>query len=127
MGRIDIARVYDVQGDAPRFLVDRLWPRGVSKDSLGLTGWPKELAPSTQLRKDFHDGTLGWEEFSDAYRAELDDADTEAALAAIGEALAQGDVVLLFAGKDTEHTHAAVLRDWLEGRLEDQLSATAGG
>ncbi|MGO1963912.1 MAG: DUF488 domain-containing protein, partial [Corynebacterium sp.] len=107
--------------------------RGVSKDSLGLTGWPKELTPSTQLRKDFHDGTLGWEKFSDAYRAELDDADnadngeTETAVASIGEALAQGDVVLLFAGKDTEHTHAAVLRDWLEDRLEDQLSATAGG
>lgn len=125
MGRIDIARVYDVQGDAPRFLVDRLWPRGVSKDSLGLTGWPKELTPSTQLRKDFHDGTLGWEEFSEAYRAELDEADSEdieAAVASIGEAAAQGDVVLLFAGKDTEHTHAAVLRDW----LEEKLSATAG-
>lgn len=121
MGELRIARVYDVRHgehvSGARFLVDRLWPRGVSKDSLPLTGWPKELTPSAQLRKDFHQGVLSWGQFSDAYRAELDDSHSDGALdealAAVRGALEERDVLLLFAGKDVDHTHARVLRDWL--------------
>lgn len=128
MGSLDIARVYDVRnGDhiaGARFLVDRLWPRGVSEDSLPLSGWPRELAPSAQLRKDFHGDALSWTQFGDAYRSELDqrhaDGELDDALTGIRDELKQRDVLLLFAGKDTEHTHARVLRDWLDGHMDEE-------
>ena len=100
---------------------DLLWPRGVAKDSIELDGWPKELTPSNELRKRFHDGDLDWPNFSKAYRKELDDSftagDLDEALSELRSSLTEGDVVLLIAGKDTEHTHAKVLRDWLQGAL----------
>ena len=125
MGTLDIARVYDVRkGDhvaGARFLVDRLWPRGVAKDSLPLSGWLKELSPSAQLRKDFHGGVLSWSQFGDAYRSELDqrhvDGELDDALSEIRNELKHRDVLLLFAGKDTEHTHARVLRAWLDSHV----------
>ncbi|MEY8566916.1 DUF488 family protein [Corynebacteriaceae bacterium 7-707] len=125
MGKLEVARVYDVrgggEGGAATFLVDRLWPRGVSKDSLPLTGWPRELTPSDQLRKDFHGGSLTWRQFGDAYRSELDrrhaDGELDGVLTTLAGELGRRDVKLLFAGKDTEHTHALVLRDWLAGVL----------
>lgn len=116
MGTLSIARVYDPVAGT-RFLVDRLWPRGVRKDELGLAGWLKDLTPSTQLRRQFHAGTLTWEQFGDAYRAELDARDVDATLASLRSALSAGDVVLLFAGKDTGRTHAKILLDWLTPRL----------
>lgn len=126
-GSIDIVRVYDaregegVPKGATCFLVDRLWPRGVSKDSLDLAGWPKELTPSSDLRKEFHGEGIDWEHFAESYRAELDgrreDGETDEAVSEIREALDAGDVVLLIAGKDVEHTHAAVLREWLLDEL----------
>ncbi len=146
MGQLLIDRVYDVlhadASDVPEspamtpayFLVDRLWPRGVKKADLPLDGWPKELTPSKELRTALHDDDLAWENFTEAYRGELDerhaDHELDDALAAIRTALSgngsgkgisndsgTGDVVLLFAGKDTDHTHAKVLRDWLENAL----------
>ncbi len=125
VGTLNIARVYDVRnGDhvaGARFLVDRLWPRGVSKDSLPLSGWPTELTPSEQLRKDFHGDVLSWTQFTVAYRSELDgrhaDGELDGVLADLRDELQHRDVLLLFAGKDTEHTHARVLRDWLEGHV----------
>lgn len=138
MGQLLIDRVYDVlhadSSDAPDspattpayFLVDRLWPRGVKKADLPLDGWPKELTPSKELRTALHEDDLTWENFTEAYRGELDerhaDHELDDALAAIRTALSgndsgTGDVVLLFAGKDTDHTHAKVLRDWLENAL----------
>jgi uncharacterized protein YeaO (DUF488 family) len=125
MGTLSIARAYDVRdegaGDAATFLVDRLWPRGVKKTDLPLTGWPKELTPSAELRKEFHADALNWEQFGDAYRAELDerhrDGELDDALTQLKDALAEGDVLLLFAGKDTDHTHAKVLGSWLAEQL----------
>lgn len=130
MGQLTIDRVYDARrgedatglpAGAATFLVDRLWPRGVAKETLPLTGWPKELTPSAELRQEFHSGALTWERFGDAYRAELDDRHTagelDSALAAIRGALVERDVVLLFAGKDTDHTHARVLQEWLTHQL----------
>jgi len=101
-GKLGIARAYDVRddgaGDAATFLVDRLWPRGVKKTDL-----------------------LTWEQFGDAYRAELDeryrDGELDDVVAQLKDALAEGDVLLLFAGKDTDHTHARVLEGWLEQQL----------
>ncbi|HJC83998.1 MAG TPA: DUF488 family protein [Candidatus Corynebacterium faecigallinarum] len=134
MGTLKIARVYDVHagctdsasstdsvGSAGHYLVDRLWPRGVKKEDLPLTGWPKELTPSPQLRTDFHHGALDWDQFGDAYRAELDErhkaGELDDILAELADTLADRDVLLLFAGKDTEHTHARVLQEWVESVL----------
>lgn len=122
-----IDRIYDarkgegVPDGADCYLVDRLWPRGVAKDSVELDGWPKELTPSNELRKHFHEGGLDWPNFSKAYRKELDDrfgeGELDEALEALRKSLGSGDVVLLIAGKDTDHTHAKVLRDWLGENL----------
>lgn len=130
-GTLSIDRAYDarkgegaegVPAGAATFLVDRLWPRGVKKEDLPLTGWPKELTPSTDLRREFHSGALDWTQFGDAYRGELDerhaDGELDDILAQLADELAGRDVVLLFAGKDTDHTHARVLRDWLEEQLD---------
>ena len=130
-GTLGIDRAYDarkgeeavgVPAGAATFLVDRLWPRGVKKEDLPLTGWPKELTPSTALRREFHSGALTWEQFGDAYRGELDErhaaGELDDALTQIRDNLAERDVVLLFAGKDTDHTHAKVLQGWLEEQLD---------
>ncbi|MCI1255563.1 MAG: DUF488 family protein [Corynebacterium provencense] len=129
-GHLSIDRVYDarrgegaegVPDGAATFLVDRLWPRGVKKTDLRLTGWPRELTPSTTLRRQLHDGTLTWEQFGDAYRTELDGrhsaGELDDILTLLRQTLSERDVVLLFAGRDTVHTHARVLEDWLDGVL----------
>lgn len=126
-GDILIDRIYDarkgegVPDGAECYLVDRLWPRGVAKDSVALDGWPKELTPSNELRKRFHAGDLDWPNFSKAYRAELDDShdagELDDALGALRKSLSGGTVVFLIAGKDTEHTHAKILRDWVQENL----------
>ncbi|WP_297007425.1 DUF488 domain-containing protein [uncultured Corynebacterium sp.] len=130
MGELTVDRAYDarrgedaegVPAGAATFLVDRLWPRGVRKTDLPLTGWPKELTPSPTLRREFHSGVLDWKQFGDAYRGELDERHTagelDDALTEIRDNLAERDVVLLFAGRDTDHTHAKVLQAWLETHL----------
>lgn len=108
--------------DGRRVLVDRLWPRGVSKERAALDEWAKDATPSTALRRAFHAGDLSWEEFAAAYRAELD-GDPEAA-GAVGrlraEALA-GRVTLLVAAKDRIHCHGRVLRAAILGSPEDVL------
>src|SRR4051812_2841341 len=73
MGRIEIARVYDA-GETPgrRYLVDRLWPRGIAKESVHLDGWLKDVAPSNELRRWFGHDPQRWEEFRRRYAAELD-------------------------------------------------------
>ena len=123
MGQLLIDRAYNVRGageddGAAYFLVDRLWPRGVKKEDLPLDGWPKELTPSAKLRKELHAEALTWRQFTGRYREELDgrlaSGELDHALAEIRDKLAVGDVVLLFAGKDTERTHARVLREWLD-------------
>ena len=115
MSEIEIRRVRDVVGvprESPTFLVDRLWPRGVRKESLDLDGWLKEAAPSSQLRRWFHaDWDQRWPEFQDRYRAELDDR-PEAARPVL-DALRRGPVVLLTDAKDRERNHLVVLREWL--------------
>lgn len=100
------------------FLVDRLWPRGVAKDSLPLDGWLKDVAPSDQLRRWFGHDPDRFEEFARRYRAELDRAyDSESSqLHELVEQARSRDVVLLFAAKDTEHNQAVVLAQWLRDR-----------
>lgn len=115
LSRIQVKRVYDSPEpeDGKRYLVDRLWPRGVRKEDLPLDGWPKEVAPSDGLRRRAHQGDVDWEEFERLYRAELDESEGWLGLV---EESREGTVTLLYAARDTERNHALVLRGYLEGK-----------
>jgi uncharacterized protein YeaO (DUF488 family) len=106
-------RIYDDPSpdDGYRVLVDRLWPRGVSKERAALGEWAKEVAPSDELRTWFHHEVQNWPEFERRYRAELDQNRAAAELRA---SLAGHRVVtLLYSAKDERHNQALVLADWL--------------
>jgi len=115
---IRIKRTYDApaRGDGRRFLVERLWPRGVKKESLAADAWLKEVAPSTQLRKWFDHRLERWAEFRRRYRAELD-AKPAAWTPILGHA-ARGSVTLLYSARDTVHNGAVVLREYLGDRAK---------
>ena len=111
--QIQLKRAYEAPAatDGARILVDRLWPRGVTKEALALTEWAKELAPSTALRQWFGHDPARWEAFRQRYRAEL--AQQETALAALW-ALARAEVVtLVYAAHDEAHNNAVVVREVL--------------
>lgn len=112
---IRVKRIYETPSgdDGARFLVDRLWPRGISKEKACLTAWLKAVSPSDRLRKAFHGKPDGWDEFVSAYVGELQDETAEEGLAAIREAASKGPVTLLFASKQAERNNAAVLREYL--------------
>ncbi len=111
---IGIKRVYEppAESDGRRILVDRLWPRGLSKEAARLDGWLKDVAPSPQLRLWFGHQEERFEEFRRLYRLELEnDADKQAALRQL---LAMGgSLTLLYGAKDTAHNQAVVLREYL--------------
>jgi uncharacterized protein YeaO (DUF488 family) len=115
---IRIKRAYEppAKSDGRRFLVDRLWPRGVKKEGLLLAGWLKELAPSNELRCWFGHDPAKWKEFQKRYRAELDERPEvwRSLLETAGEA----DLTLLFGARDTERNNAAVLKDYLGEKLK---------
>ncbi|MGY1680280.1 DUF488 domain-containing protein [Geodermatophilus sp. SYSU D01176] len=111
---IRTVRVYELDPGAAgaRFLVDRVWPRGVARDALALDGWLRDAAPSDELRRWFGHDPARWPEFRRRYVTELD-ARPEA-WAPLRAAAAAGDVLLLYAARDREHNNAVVLRDHLE-------------
>lgn len=119
MTHVEIKKVRDEPSsdDGLRLLVDRLWPRGVSKDDAELDGHPKDVAPSTELRQWFDHDPEKFQEFGDRYRAELDDNDAARDLAAKLRDERPQQVTLLYGAKDDEHNHAIVLRDWLRDHL----------
>ena len=112
--KILLKRAYDppAKGDGKRVLVDRIWPRGTSKDALQLDGWLKDLAPSSTLRKWFGHDPAKWEAFRDRYFRELDERPE--ALEALREKCHQGTVTLVFGAKDTRHNNAVALKAYLE-------------
>jgi uncharacterized protein YeaO (DUF488 family) len=113
---IELHRVYEHQRThGTRFLVERLWPRGVRKDSLHFSQWLKDVAPSDSLRRWFQHDVAKWAEFQRRYRVELDEHPE--AWAPIVAAARAGDVVLLYSSRDTEHNNAVVLRDYISERL----------
>jgi uncharacterized protein YeaO (DUF488 family) len=118
MGVIDLVRVYDddTGGDAPRFLVERLWPRGVRRSSLRLSDWLRDVAPSTELRKWFGHDPRRWDDFRRRYFAELD-AHPEA-WQPLRDAAAASDVTLLYSSRDVEHNNAVALREYLMARID---------
>ncbi|CAN5487744.1 DUF488 domain-containing protein [soil metagenome] len=111
---VQIKRIYVAPSkeDGYRVLVDRLWPRGVSKERANLDLWLKEIAPSTELRKWFDHDVAKWPEFKTKYRQEL--RDSEAMTAQLKELASHQTVTLLFAARDEEHNEAVVIRDFLE-------------
>ncbi|MFH8251309.1 DUF488 domain-containing protein [Microbacterium sp. B2969] len=110
---IRLKRVYDEASpdDGFRVLVDRLWPRGVSKDRAAIDLWAKDAAPTDELRRAFHQDGMDWDTFAAAYRAELA---TNPAVAELRTAIADAAVVtLLFGVRDELHNHADLLREAL--------------
>ncbi len=109
-------RIYEAAapGDGRRILVDRLWPRGVKKETARIDEWVRDVAPSDSLRAWFGHEPAKWEEFQRRYAAELEA--NEAAWRPIAKAAAAGDVTLLFAARDIEHNNAVALRLFLEGK-----------
>jgi uncharacterized protein YeaO (DUF488 family) len=114
---IQTKRVYELpdREDGARLLVDRLWPRGVSKQKLLLTGWLKEVAPSDSLRHWFNHNPARWEGFRHLYAAELDGKPN--AWQPILQAARDGRVTLLFAARDAERNNAVALKEFLEQKL----------
>jgi uncharacterized protein YeaO (DUF488 family) len=113
--RIVTKRVYEAatRDDGFRVLVDRVWPRGMSKEEAAVDLWDKELAPSTELRKWFNHDPARWEEFQRRYRKELEGR--KAALEDLASKAGQRKLTLVFGARDTEHNQAIVLRDVLSG------------
>jgi uncharacterized protein YeaO (DUF488 family) len=111
--RIAVRRVYEPasRDDGRRILVDRLWPRGLSKEEAAVDLWLKEIAPSAGLRKWFGHDPDKWREFQRRYRAEID-ANGDA-LRALKEAVGKGPATLLYGARDECHNHAVFLRDLL--------------
>ncbi|WP_447975525.1 DUF488 domain-containing protein [Nitrospira sp. Kam-Ns4a] len=113
---IRVKRVYEppARGDGIRILVDRLWPRGISKEALKLEAWLKDVAPSDALRRWFAHDPAKWDEFQRRYAAEL--AANPEAWRPILEAARCGPVTLLFGAKDAVHNNAVALKAFLDRR-----------
>lgn len=114
---IHTKRIYEdsTEGDGYRVLVDRLWPRGVSKEDAKLDKWLKEIAPSTELRKWFNHESAKFDEFKVRYRAEL--ADEKELIEYLAEKSNTQPVTLLYAARDQDYNHANVLRNFLKEEI----------
>jgi len=124
--RIQWKRVYDApaNSDGKRFLVERLWPRGMKKEALRFDDWLREAAPSPELRKWFGHESARWAEFQRRYRAELDGRPT--VWQPLIAAARKTRVTLLFSARDSVHNNAVVLADYLESKLKGGRSITPG-
>jgi uncharacterized protein YeaO (DUF488 family) len=111
-----LKRVYEPPdtADGVRVLVDRLWPRGLSRERAKIDLWLKEIAPSDALRRRFHGDPSAWGHFKTAYYDELEQAPAQSALHALLERLTHGPVTLLFAARDESRNNAVALKEWLD-------------
>lgn len=115
---VALKRAYDKPSaaDGPRVLVDRLWPRGITKAKARLDAWLKDLAPSDELRKWYHARPAMWNQFRKRYLDELREAAASAALEQLYELIASHEkVTLVFASSNAERNNATVLKELLEG------------
>ncbi|HTN55132.1 MAG TPA: DUF488 family protein [Microbacterium sp.] len=112
-------RAYDnaTAEDGLRVLIDRLWPRGVSKEKAAIDLWPKDIAPSTELRRDWHAAPDDFEVNAERYRAQLANESADALQSLVDELQGRPVVTLVYALHDTEHNHAVVLEGVLKSRL----------
>jgi uncharacterized protein YeaO (DUF488 family) len=116
--QLRIKRVYKPPDDRDgvRVLVDRLWPRGLSREKARIDLWPKEIAPSDALRRRFHGDPGGWEDFKTAYYAELERAPAQSAVRDLLERLTREPVTLLFAARDETRNNAVALKEWIDSQ-----------
>jgi uncharacterized protein YeaO (DUF488 family) len=114
---IRLKRAYEAANsdDGERFLVDRLWPRGVKKEDLHIEAWLRDVAPSTELRKWFGHDPAKWDAFQRRYTSELES--NRAAWQPILDAARHGTITLVYGAKDTEHNDAVVLKNFLNQKL----------
>ncbi|MDR7566467.1 MAG: DUF488 family protein [Armatimonadota bacterium] len=124
-----VRRVYEPPEpqDGFRVLVDRLWPRGLSKEAARVDLWARELAPSDRLRRWFGHDPVKWEEFRRRYREELSRSPARELVQQLAERARHGTVTLVFGARDERHNNAVVLAEVLQERLAGtsgkQLSA----
>ena len=121
MGTLKMKRIYEEAepSDGRRILVDRLWPRGMKKERAKLDVWAKEITPSPELRNFYLTGGIPFEGFAADYLDELEASDeAKAFVEKLRDNLAEGDVTLVYATKNTEQNHVQVLVRWLEHHLE---------
>ncbi len=113
---VRLKRIYEpvAPEDGARYLVERLWPRGLRREDAHLTAWLRDVAPSPELRRWFGHDPTRWEEFRRRYRAELAQPEKRALVQELVTAARRGPVTLVFAARDTEHNAAVVLKEVLE-------------
>lgn len=118
--RVWTRRAYDPPGrvDGFRVLIDRLWPRGVSRDDLEIDTWLRDVAPSDELRRWYGHEVAKWEEFRRRYRAELEEEPAASALSDLVDVIRERRVTLVFAAKDVDHCNATVLAELLSELME---------
>ncbi|WP_421865678.1 DUF488 domain-containing protein [Parvibaculum sp.] len=114
--KLQVKRIYEekARGDGMRILVDRVWPRGMTKEAAALASWHKEVAPSAALRKWFGHDPARWDEFKKKYRRELDS--NEEQVASLKKEVGNRRATLLYGARDEVHNHAVVLADYLRGK-----------
>ncbi|HWH62560.1 MAG TPA: DUF488 domain-containing protein [Ginsengibacter sp.] len=112
--KIKIKRVYEEpsKADGMRILVDRLWPRGLTKEKAAIDLWLKEIAPTTELRKWFAHDPKKWTEFRKKYLQELEDNEDQVSI--LKNYLKKGVVTIVYGAKDEEHNEAEVLKEFLD-------------
>jgi len=114
---IHLKRAYEAAepGDGARFLIDRLWPRGVTRASLKIEAWLKDLAPSDGLRHWFNHDPKRWNEFRQRYFAELNSKSD--AWIALAEAARKGPITLIYGAHDAEHNNGVALAEYLQTQI----------
>jgi len=112
---IEIARIYENKeaSDSIRILVDKLWPRGISKEKAHLDFWNKQWAPSDDLRKKFHSDKISWDEFREEYKNELNSRKDQI-LEDLEELDKRKSIILLYGSKNKNENHALLLKEFLE-------------
>jgi uncharacterized protein YeaO (DUF488 family) len=114
--RIVVKRAYEPASadDGLRVLVDRLWPRGVTKARARIDLWPKDMAPSDKLRRLAHSNPEKWGDFVKAYAAELKQEPAKSAFADLHARAEKEHITLVYAARDEIHNHAVLLKHWLD-------------
>jgi uncharacterized protein YeaO (DUF488 family) len=125
--RVQTRRAYAApsRGDGYRVLIDRLWPRGVTKEALALDLWAKELAPSGQLRRWFGHDPRRWKGFVERYRRELRAPAARERLDDLARRAGRGAVTIVYGARDEQHNDALVVRDEIVRRLRARASRAA--
>ena len=116
---VGLRRAYEAPGadDGYRVLVDRVWPRGRSRDELHIDEWARDLGPSNELRRWFGHDPVRWEEFRKRYRDELSDPERAAKLDELAERARHGRLTVVYGARDETHNQAVVIAEQLESRL----------